>query len=195
MCDSDTTSTTDPLETSPIPDGGQQAESLVIVNTGDGKGKSTSAFGVMCRAIGRGWKVCVIQFIKSAKWEVGEEKVGADLGVSWYKVGDGFTWDSQDLEHDKAIAAKGWEIAAGIITSGQYQLVILDEVTYLMNWDWVDSEEIITAITNRPKHVNIVATGRDASQELIDIADTVTEMAKVKHAYDRGILAKAGIDY
>lgn len=192
---SEVSSTTDPLEESPIPAGGKQAESLVILNTGDGKGKSTSAFGMMCRAVGSGFDVCVIQFIKSAKWEVGEEIVGKKLGVTWHKVGDGFTWDSKDLEHDKAIARKGWKLAADIIASGKYQMVILDEITYLMNWDWVDSQGIITAIINRPKHVNIIATGRDGCQELIDIADTVTEMAKVKHAYDEGILAKAGIDY
>lgn len=184
-----------PPSDNPIPEGGGRAKSLVLVNTGDGKGKSSAAFGVMVRGLAMEWNVCVVQFVKSGNWKVGEEKLGRKLGVDWHSVGEGFTWDSENLEHDKAIAAEGWTKAADIINAGEHKLVILDEITYLMNWDWVDSDAVIETIRNRPEHVNIVATGRDAPDALIDVADTVTEMVKVKHAYDTGILAKRGIDY
>ena len=188
--------TTDtPPSDNPIPEGGGRAKSLVLVNTGDGKGKSSAAFGVMVRGLAMEWNVCVIQFVKSGNWKVGEEKLGRKLGVDWHSVGEGFTWDSENLDHDKAIAAEGWTKAAELINAGDHKLIILDEITYLMNWDWVDGDAVIETIRNRPEHVNIVATGRDAPEALIDVADTVTEMVKVKHAYDTGILAKRGIDY
>jgi len=184
-----------PPSENPIPEGGRRADSVVVVNTGDGKGKSTAAFGVMIRGVAMGWNVAVVQFVKSGDWKVGEEKIGRELGVGWHSVGEGFTWDSDDLDHDKAIASKGWDSAAAMIASGDYQLIVLDEITYLMNWGWIDSDAVITALADRPDHVNIVATGRDAPEALIEVADTVTEMRKVKHAYDSGILAKKGIDY
>ena len=169
--------------------------SLVLVNTGDGKGKSTAAFGVVMRAVARGWRVCVIQFIKSEKWKVGEEKVGLKLGVDWLKGGDGFTWESPDLDRSEGRAAAAWQLAAATIAQGEHQLVVLDEITYPMNWGWIDSTAVIEAISKRPAQVNIIATGRDAPPELIDIADTVTEMTKVRHAYDRGIKARRGLDF
>jgi cob(I)alamin adenosyltransferase len=169
--------------------------SLVLVNTGDGKGKSSAAFGVVMRALARDWRVCVIQFIKSDKWKVGEEKIGRQLGVEWLKGGDGFTWESPDLDKSEGRAAAAWQLAAAAIAGGDYQLVVLDEITYPMNWDWIDSQAVIDAIRNRPAQVNIVATGRDAPKALIEIADTVTEMIKVRHAYDRGIKARRGIDF
>lgn len=184
-----------PLEDSPIPPGGRTPESLILVNTGDGKGKSSAAFGVMIRALAQDWPVAVIQFIKSGDWKVGEEKIGRQLGVMWHSVGDGFTWDSTDLDHDRAIAADGWRQAKSLIESGTYRLVILDEITYLMNWNWIDADDVIATLANRPKHTSVICTGRDAPAPLIDVADTVTEMVKVKHAYDSGILAKRGIDY
>lgn len=186
---------TEPLEESPIPAGGKKAESLVIINTGDGKGKSSAAFGVMCRAAGHGQKVCVIQFIKSDKWVVGEEKAAKTLGVTWHKVGDGFTWESENLEHDKELAREGWRLAAEAITSAEYDLVVLDELTYLLNWEWIEPADVIEVITKRPERVNIIITGRDCSTELLELADTATEMTKIKHAYDTGILAKVGIDF
>ena len=179
----------------PRPAGLHGTESLLLVNTGDGKGKSSSAFGVMVRAIARGWRVAVVQFVKSGDWKVGEEIVGRQLGVDWFNEGDGFTWDSNDLEHDKALARAGWQRAAALIAAGEHQLVVLDELTYLMNWGWIDNDAVIAALRERPADVNVVVTGRDASAALIDIADTVTEMRNVKHAYDRGIAAKRGIDY
>jgi len=185
----------EPLADDPRPDGGKTSQSVVVVNTGDGKGKSTAAFGVMARGVAMGWRVAVVQFVKSGEWKVGEEKVGRELGVDWLAVGEGFTWDSNNLDDDKALASDGWGQARDLIMAGEHQLVILDEITYLMNWDWIDSADVIATIAGRPPKVNIVATGRDAPQELIDIADTATEMRKIKHAYDQGILAKKGIDY
>ena len=184
-----------PLTDDPRPSGGRNADSLVLVNTGNGKGKSSAAFGVMLRAIARGWRVAVVQFVKSSEWKVGEEKMGVQLGVTWHALGGGFTWDSSNLQHDIDLARSAWQVARSEIESGEYDLVILDELTYLCTWGWVDTTEVATTVRDRPGHVNIIITGRDAPQELIDIADTVTEMGHVKHAYDRGILAKRGIDY
>lgn len=187
--------TDQPPEENPIPVGGRTAKSVVIVNTGTGKGKSSAAFGVMVRALAIDWPVAVVQFIKSGDWNVGEEKMGRRLGVDWHSKGEGFTWDSEDMSNDIAIANEGWTVAAELIAAGKHRLVILDEITYLMNWGWVDPEAVVAAIANRPEHVNIVCTGRDAPQQLIDVADTVTEMRNIRHAYDQGILAKRGIDY
>ncbi|MEI6498037.1 MAG: cob(I)yrinic acid a,c-diamide adenosyltransferase, partial [Actinomycetota bacterium] len=184
-----------PPTADPRPAGLHGTESLLLVNTGDGKGKSSAAFGVMVRAIARGWRVAVVQFVKSGDWKVGEEFVGRQLGVDWFNEGDGFTWDSNNLDHDKALAQAGWARAAALIAAGEHQLVVLDELTYLMNWGWIDSDAVIAALLERPAEVNLVVTGRDASAALIDVADTVTEMRNVRHAYDRGIAAKRGIDY
>ncbi len=179
----------------PRPDKLRRADSLVVVNTGDGKGKSSAAFGMMVRGVARGWNVAVVQFIKSGDWKVGEEKVGRQLGVDWHAFGDGFTWDSEDLTADRAHAAAGWRQAVDIIDAGEHQLVILDELTYLMTFNWLPVTDVVTAIAGRPSHVNIIVTGRDAPAELIELADTVTEMREVKHAYRQGIRAMRGIDY
>ena len=187
--------TEEPLAEDPRPDKLRSAKSLLLVNTGNGKGKSSAAFGVMTRGIARGWKVAVLQFVKSGEWKVGEEKVGRDLGVDWQSVGEGFTWDSNDLAHDKEIAGRGWQVAKDLINAGEHTLVILDELTYLMTWGWIDSADVIATLQARPAHVNVIVTGRDASPELIEIADTVTEMREIKHAYASGIRAKRGIDY
>jgi cob(I)alamin adenosyltransferase len=173
----------------------RRPRSLVLVNTGEGKGKSTAAFGVVMRAVAARWRVCVIQFIKSDKWKVGEEKIGRQLGVEWLKGGDGFTWESPDLDKSEGRAAAAWQLAAATIAAGDYRLVVLDEITYPMNWGWIDAEAVVEAIRTRPAEVNIVATGRDAPQALIETADTVTEMVKVRHAYDSGIKARRGIDF
>ena len=149
----------------------------------------------MLRSLARGWKVAVVQFVKSGDWKVGEEQIGRQLGVTWVNAGDGFTWDSNDLDHDKALARAGWAAAAEIIRAGEHHLVILDELTYLMNWGWVDADEVVATLVGRPPTISVIVTGRDASPALIEAADTVTEMRKVKHAYDEGIAAKRGIDY
>jgi cob(I)alamin adenosyltransferase len=173
----------------------ERAKSVVIVNTGDGKGKSSSAFGVMVRGIARGWRVAVVQLIKSGQWKVGEEKIGRQLGVDWWTIGEGFTWDSTDLTRDEAVAREGWAQAKALIAAGKHELVILDEITYPMTWGWISTDDVVETIGSRPPTVNIVATGRDAPQALIDAADTVTEMRMVKHAYERGINAMKGIEY
>ncbi len=179
----------------PRPGGMRTAPSLVLVNTGDGKGKSTAAFGVMLRALAREWPVAVVQFLKSGDWQVGEEAMGRRLGVDWWSLGEGFTWDSTDLTRDEAVAREAWSHARGLIEEGEHRLVVLDELTYPLRWGWIDTAEVVAAIRERPPRVSIVITGRDAPDELVAVADTVTEMRNVKHAYERGIAAKKGIDW
>jgi cob(I)alamin adenosyltransferase len=173
----------------------KKAPSIVMVNTGDGKGKSTAAFGTAMRAAARGWKVCVIQFVKSGKWKVGEETSATRLGIEWLTIGDGFTWDSKNMDRTEAVARHAWTVSKEKIQSGDYGLVVLDEITYPMNWGWIPTSEVVDVIKNRPRSVNVIATGRDAPAELIELADTVTEMRKVKHAFDRGVRAIRGIDF
>jgi cob(I)alamin adenosyltransferase len=185
----------EPLVDDPRPEGLKTAPSLVLVNTGDGKGKSTAAFGVVMRAVAQGWRVAVVQFLKSGEWHVGEEDTARKLGVEWRAIGEGFTWDSENLDEDQAVAQEAWRTAAAIINAGEHRLVVLDEITYPMTWGWIDTAEVVETIRNRPEKVNVIATGRDAPAELIELADTVTEMRSIKHAYDRGIVAKKGIDY
>jgi cob(I)alamin adenosyltransferase len=172
-----------------------RAASLVLVNTGHGKGKSSAAFGVMGRAWARGWRVAVVQFVKGGKWKTGERKLADHLGVEWHTLGDGFTWESTDLDETAAKGRHAWEVAREKLASGDYDLVILDEVTYAVTYGWVPVEDLVAGVTGRAARTNVVATGRDAPAELIEVADTVTEMRNVKHAYDRGILAQKGIEY
>jgi len=169
--------------------------SLVLVNTGDGKGKSSAAFGVMGRAWARGWKVGVVQFVKGGKWKVGERRLADHLGIEWHTLGDGFTWESTDLDETAAKGRHAWEVARAKLSSGDYDLLILDELTYAVSFGWVDVAEVVAGITGRASRTNVVVTGRDAAPELLDIADTATEMRKIKHAYDRGIVARKGIEY
>lgn len=173
----------------------KRVESVVLVNTGDGKGKSTAAFGVVMRAVARGWKVCVIQFLKSDKWHTGEEDMLRRLGVDFNPMGDGFTWDSQDMDASRAKSAEAWEAARRVIAAGDHTLVVLDEITYPLNWDWIPVSDVVNTIRTRPPKVNVVLTGREAPQALIDVADTATEMRKIKHAYDEGVRARRGIDF
>jgi cob(I)alamin adenosyltransferase len=167
----------------------------VLVNTGEGKGKSTAAFGTALRAIARGWKVGVVQFLKSGEWKVGEEAIGRKLGIDWWALGDGFTWDSADIDESEAIAREAWLSAKARIGSDEYDLLILDEITYPINWGWIEIEDVLTVIANRPTRLNLILTGRDAPASLVEVADTVTEMRKVKHAFDAGVMARRGIDY
>lgn len=173
----------------------RRVSSRVLVHTGDGKGKSSAAMGMMLRAVSAGWKVAVVQFLKSGKWHTGEEAAGKALGVDWWSLGDGFTWDSRDMDRTEAIAREAWLAAAGLIHDGRHRLVVLDEVTYPMNWGWIRTSEVVETIRARPPDVSIVATGRDAPAELREIADTVTEMRTEKHAFDEGIAPMRGIEF
>lgn len=184
-----------PLEEDPRPDGLRPAKSLVLVNTGDGKGKSSSAFGVAMRARARDWPVAVVQFLKSDDWVTGEQLMADRIGVDLWSLGDGFTWDSDDLTKDEAEAREAWRHGKAVVESGDYRLVIFDEITYPLNWGWIDAEEVEATFRNRPEGVSLVLTGRDAPEWLIDLADTVTVMENRKHAYEQGIAAKKGIDF
>lgn len=172
-----------------------RAESIVLLNTGDGKGKSSAAFGVMARGWARGWRVGVVQFVKGGKWKTGERKLADHLDIDWQTLGDGFTWESTDLDETAAKGRHAWEVAAAKLASGDYDLLILDELTYAISYGWVPVDQVVAGIQNRSPRTNVVLTGRNAAPELVDLADTVTEMRKVKHAYDRGITAKKGIEY
>jgi cob(I)alamin adenosyltransferase len=175
--------------------GAKAAPSLVLVNTGHGKGKSSAAFGVVLRAVALDWKVAVVQFLKSGDWNVGEEAVCRRLGVEWYAAGDGFTWNADDLDESRAMAQGAWDLARRLLADGSYRLLVLDEISYAMNWDWIDTDEVAAAVAGRAERLNVILTGRDMPQAVVDVADTVTEMVKVKHAFDVGIVAKKGIDY
>jgi cob(I)alamin adenosyltransferase len=184
-----------PLESPLHEDGMRVAKSLVLVNTGNGKGKSTAAFGTALRALALGWPVAVVQFLKSGDWNVGEEAMLRKLGVDWLAEGDGFTWDSDDLDESAALALVAWEKGRAIITAGSHRLVILDEISYALTWKWIELADVVSVIEHRPEHVNVILTGRDMAPEVIEIADTVTEMRQVKHAFEQKIVAKKGIDY
>lgn len=174
---------------------GIRRRSLVIINTGDGKGKTSAAIGIAIRGVARGWRVAVVQFIKSGKWKTGEEKLAEQLGIDWWSLGDGWTWESDDLDAGARLGREAWALAARLIAAGEHQLIILDEVTYVMVFEWVPTSEVVATVTNRPATVNVVLTGRDAPEEIIAIADTVTEMRNVKHAFEQGIQAMKGIDF
>lgn len=169
---------------------------LVIVYTGDGKGKTTAALGTLFRAWGRGYKTCVIQFIKAKGGTWGEVKAAQRLDIEWHKTGDGYTWGSKDQEKTIAQARIGWQLAQEKIASGVYDLILLDEFTYPLVYKWLDTRGIIEWISdNKPSHTHLVITGRDAPQILIDYADLVTEMHPIKHPFDQGLRAQPGIDY
>ena len=173
----------------------RHTDSLVLVNTGHGKGKSTAAFGTAMRAVARGWSVTVIQFMKSGKWRTGEEEIGRRLGITWWTIGDGFTWESDDLDRSADVAREAWRSASAALAAGDVDLLVLDEITYPMTYGWIDTTEVVAAVAGRAPATHVICTGRDAAPELIDIADTVTEMVKVKHAFDTGVRARRGFDY
>lgn len=173
----------------------RSASSLVLVHTGDGKGKSTAAFGTVLRGIARGWDVAVVQFLKSGAWHPGEQRVCEELGVDWYAAGDGFTWDSEDLDATRAKAEEAWRLAKRLVGEGRHRLVVLDEVSYPITWGWVDVAEVVAVLRERPRPVSVILTGRDMPDEIVAVADTATEMRKIRHAFDAGIRAKRGIDY
>jgi cob(I)alamin adenosyltransferase len=169
---------------------------LLIVVTGHGKGKSTSAFGMLLRAWARGYRCGVFQFMKSGKWKVGEHKAAMALGgIDWEKMGDGWTWISRDLEESADRAREGWAEVRRRIADERYGFLLLDELTYAVKYGWVEEEEIVATLRDRPGFQHVVVTGRDAPQGLIDAADLVTEVVKVKHPMDQGIRAQQGIEW
>jgi cob(I)alamin adenosyltransferase len=171
-------------------------QGLVIVNTGNGKGKSTSAFGMILRSWGRGFRVCVVQFIKAETGKWGEIKAAKKLGIDWFAKGNGFTWTSKDMDETVARARDGWDVAKEKITSGNYDLIVLDEFTYPLTLGWLDTAHVIDWLkANKPANLHLVITGRDAPASLVDYADLVTEMQEIKHPFQEGILAQAGVEF
>jgi len=167
---------------------------LLLVITGNGKGKSTSSFGMVARALGHGMKVGVCQFIKS-RTDTGEEAFfKAQPNCEWHVLGDGFTWDTQDRQQDIETSEKGWDIAKAMLTDPSYDLVVLDELTYLLSYEYLDKNDVLDTIQARPEMQHVVVTGRSAIAELRDLADTVSEIKDEKHAYTSGIKAQKGVD-
>ena len=194
------------IETPPVckpydkPEG--ERRGLLIVNTGDGKGKSTAAFGLALRAHGRhhvhGKAVKIFQFMKVPSARFGEHRMFEQLGMPIEGLGDGFSWKSQDLEHSAQLAREGWQRAKAAIMSGEYFMVVLDEFTYPLIYGWMEPiggvEEVVQTLFDRPTHVHVVITGRRCPPEIIELADTVTEMTMIKHAFKAGIPAQRGIE-
>jgi cob(I)alamin adenosyltransferase len=196
-----------------VPDDGRTTRQrrnrpLLIVHTGEMKGKSTAAFGLALRGWNQGWSIGVFQFVKSAKWKVGEEAAFRALGqlheqtgqggpVRWHKMGEGWSWSrKQGSEEDHAAAAlEGWREIARQIRSEEHGLYVLDEFTYPLRWGWVDTDEVLSVLADRPGHQHVVITGREAPRALLDAADLVVEMTKVKHPMDAGQKGQKGIEW
>jgi len=174
----------------------ENRQGVVLVHTGEGKGKSSSAFGVVFRAAGWGMKVCVIQFIKG-KWKTGEQKAAARFdSIEWHALGDGFTWDTKNPGQDRRTSRDIWALAKDKVRSHQFDLVVFDEINYCCGYGWICGEEIAKFIREeRPGWMHLILTGRKAPQEVIEVADTVTEMRMLKHAYKKGIRAQQGIEF
>ncbi len=173
----------------------RRAQGLVIVNTGDGKGKTTAALGVLTRAWGRGMRVCMLQFIKERDAQFGEERAARKMGVEVIPLGGGFTWMSENIEQDRALAREGWELCRKKIEGGGYDIVILDEITYCFKFGWLDLAEVLGVLRRRPPLQHVILTGREAPPELIAFADLVTEMREIKHPYREGVKAQKGIEF
>ncbi|MFL6024463.1 MAG: cob(I)yrinic acid a,c-diamide adenosyltransferase [Marmoricola sp.] len=181
---------------------------LLAVHTGDGKGKSTAAFGLALRGWNQGWSLGIFQFVKSAKWRLGEQTAFEQLGelhrttgaggpVDWQKMGSGWSWSKKAGSEDDhaAAAAEGWTEIKRRIAAEEHDLYLLDEFTYPINWGWIDADDVVETLTNRPGHQHVVITGRRADQRLLDVADLVTEMTKVKHPMDAGQKGQRGIEW
>ncbi len=167
---------------------------LVIVITGNGKGKSTSGFGTVARAVGHGLKAAVAQFIKGT-WACGERQLLENAGVNFSVMATGFTWNTQDKEKDIAAAEAVWVKCKRLLTDPNIDLVLLDEMTYMLSYKYLDLEEVIEVIRNRPQQQHVIITGRACHRAIIDLADTVSEVQSIKHAFDNGIKAQKGIDW
>jgi len=190
-----------------VPDDGlttrqRRHQPILGVHTGVGKGKSTAAFGLALRAWNQGWPIGVFQFVKSAKWRVGEERALRVLGasgeggtVAWHKMGEGWSWVQRRIEDSEQAAAEGWEQVKRDLAAQTYRLYVLDEFTYPMKWCWVDVDEVVAVLRDRPGSQHVLVTGRDADPRLVEAADLVTEMGKVKHPMDRGQKGQRGIEW
>jgi cob(I)alamin adenosyltransferase len=181
----------------------EQNRGLLIVYTGQGKGKTTAALGMVFRALGRGLKVAVVQFIKG-KWKTGERSFAEKLALNpvegsppltFFTMGEGFTWESQDISKDKQAAQAAWARVKDLTTSNEYFLLVLDEITYAINYGFIPLDDVLNTLQNRPKNLNVVITGRQASPELIEKADLVSEMKNIKHPFEKGASAVAGVDF
>jgi cob(I)alamin adenosyltransferase len=169
---------------------------LVIVNTGHGKGKTTAALGILMRAWGREMRIGGIQFFKHHTANFGEIKAAKRMGIELTPMGDGFTWTSRDMDETQAKALHGWETAKQKIASGDYDIFLMDEFTYVLHYGWLDTQAVVNWLReNKPPALHLIITGRDAPQELIDYADLVTEMKAIKHPYESGIKAQPGIEF
>ena len=168
---------------------------VVIVHTGDGKGKSTAGFGVVLRAAGHGQQVAIVQFIKGT-WKTGEGNLLKTLpGVTHVVSGEGFTWNTQDKAKDIAAAQAGWTRARAFIEAGTHDVVVLDELNLTLSYGYLDTDEVVAVLRDKPEHVSVILTGRRAPKAIIDVADTVTEHVLVKHAYNAGIRARKGVEF
>ncbi|MFF0295019.1 cob(I)yrinic acid a,c-diamide adenosyltransferase [Kitasatospora sp. NPDC004615] len=190
-----------------VPDDGlttRQRRTLPItaVHTGPGKGKSTAAFGMALRAWNQGWPIGVFQFVKSAKWKVGEENALRVLGesgqggtVAWHKMGSGWSWVQRDIESSEEAAREGWEQVKRDLAAETYRFYVLDEFTYPLHWGWIDVAEVVEVLRDRPGSQHVVVTGRNAPEQLLELADLVTEMTKLKHPMDAGRKGQRGIEW
>jgi cob(I)alamin adenosyltransferase len=174
----------------------EKRQGEILVHTGEGKGKSSSAFGVVFRAAGWGMKVCVIQYIKG-KWKTGEQEAAKQFdNIEWHSLGDGFTWDTKNPEQDLRTSREIWDFSQEKIRSQAYDLVVLDEINYCCGYGWISGSEIAEFLRNeRAAWMHIILTGRNAPPEVIELADTVTEMRPIKHAFDAGIVAQQGVEF
>ena len=172
----------------------QTEQGVFQVITGNGKGKSTSGFGVVTRAVGHGMKAAVVQFIKGG-WECGERNLLESVGVEFSYMKTGFTWETQNRESDTAAAQEAWQAGKRMLADESIDVVLLDELTYMITYDYVDLDHVLTALANRPKMQSVIITGRAAHRKLTELADTVSEVRNVKHAFDAGVKAQKGFDY
>ncbi len=183
-------------EITELADDRSERTGLVMLFTGCGKGKTTAALGGLLRAWGWGWRASVIQFIKAEGSDWGETRAAHQLGIEWHTTGAGFTWETHDLQAAADRARGAWEMAQTVIGSGDYDLVILDEITYTFSYGWLDLDQVTGWLAeHRPRHTTVVITGRDAPPALIDFADLATDMRSLKHPFQQGLGAQRGLEY
>lgn len=173
----------------------KDGKGLVLIYTGDGKGKTTAAIGQLVRVYGWGWKAVMFQFIKGSKLKAGEHRAAEKLGLDMRPMGTGFTWNEKDREKSIALSLKQWRNCKEAITSGKFDMIIMDEISYPMTLGWIPLDEVVDTIINRPQKMNLVLTGRDMPQEIVGIADLVTEMKEIKHPFAKGVKAQKGIEF